>query len=186
MPGMPLKFRLMFFMTLFAGVLFLGWVVFANPHEFENGWSQIRGTFLTNVRDLKTTTGGIQVSDVYSETLSYRVVPFTKYRYRIRYTFQAGGRSYDSRQVTFASDGFPAKKDATLYNYLYPAGATVIVYYDPAHPEFAVLNPTKTADDLEAVGYLLLYAAGIVSALAGILLLGARNRKSNTGPTQGD
>ena len=184
MPDLGLKFRLLFFLTFAAGTAFLGWIIATNRHEFANEWTQIRGTYLTNTQNLKTTTGEIQISDVYSEQVGYRIAPFTKYRYRILYTYQAGDRSFFSRQVAFASDGFTVRKDATLYNYLYPAGATVIVYYDPAHPEFAVLNPTKTADDLEAVGYLLLYAAGIVSALAGILLLGRRNRRTKTGPAQ--
>ncbi|MBN1440351.1 MAG: DUF3592 domain-containing protein [Anaerolineales bacterium] len=178
---MNVKNRLLFFLTLSVGAVFLGWVVLANLHEYHNEWNQIRGTFFTNVHNWKTTTGRIQISEVYSETAGYRLVPFTTYRYRIRYTFQAGDRSYVSQRVSFASDGFPVRKDATLYNYLYPAGATIIVYYDPANPELSVLDPEKTADNLEAVGFLLLYAAGIGSALAVIALHGMRKGKPPAG-----
>jgi hypothetical protein len=64
----------------------------------------------------------------------------------VRYTYQVGGKAYTAARISFHSTtslplpGLPAETaEAVLARY--PAGKSMPVYYDPAAPDRAVLEP---------------------------------------------
>jgi len=59
---------------------------------------------------------------------------------RASYSFQVEGRAYTGQRVLFGDD-FDRESDAQALLSKYPAGASVAVYYNPANPNDAVLEP---------------------------------------------
>ncbi len=94
------------------------------------------------------TPGQILSSDARSTR-----IPFRSYAPFVRYTYTVDGQAYTGDTLAFVRDGVGAawagRKVAQ-----YPPGREVMVYYDPANPAVAVLEPGATP-------------AGLLSAFGG-------------------
>lgn len=119
-----------------VGVVFL----FSGIMMFANNRGAVESVFVP-YRDLRTTPGTI-----VSSAVEYHGGKSSSYVYNIRYQYAAGGKWYQSSQITFSSWGGRDPAFAQSYVDRYPAGAPVTVYYLPSHPSFAVLEPAVTRD----------------------------------------
>lgn len=63
------------------------------------------------------------------------------YSVQVSYQYLVDGRTHSGNKVLFGSISFGSKKDADAFISKYPSGAKVAVYYDPANPRAAVLEP---------------------------------------------
>lgn len=69
----------------------------------------------------------------HNETLRYMPI--------VRYTYEVGGKIYESRQITFGSgEEFGSRQKAADYLANYPVDGQVNVYYNPEKPDEAVLK----------------------------------------------
>jgi hypothetical protein len=66
------------------------------------------------------------------------------YRHNLSYQFSVGGMSYGSTALGYRIHG-GSESALKLLVEQYPAGAEVTVYYDPANPKKAVLEPGGNA-----------------------------------------
>lgn len=89
----------------------------------------------------------------------------TKYIPRTVYSYQVGGTDYIGEQVSFGRTSSSSPNWAYRLRDLYPAGTEVSVYYDPADPQEAVLQP-----GVKWTTYLVL-GIGAVFALTGVMIL---------------
>ena len=90
------------------------------------------------------------------------------YRPEIRFVYRVGDTNYSSETWKPGGDvSFGAAKRAELIVARYPAGQSVTVHYDPAHPDTAVLEPTNR----EGAAMPLVF--GFALSLAGTLMLWA-------------
>ncbi len=87
-------------------------------------------------------------------------VPELAYRYEVE------ARAYTGRQVTLADTGFSKLRAARDVIDRYPAGATVRVFYDPAKPKRAFLEPQRRERRTLGIAALLIATAG-AALLAG-------------------
>lgn len=69
---------------------------------------------------------------------------------RVEYEFSVGGRTWRGDRIGIGEDTGGANTEATLRRY--PVGATVSVYYDPAHPASCVLEREGPKGVLEREG----------------------------------
>lgn len=106
---------------------------------FANNRGAIEAIFV-RTSDLRTTPGTI-----LSSVVQYHGGRSSSYNYNIRYQYAAAGKWYQSNQVSFGSWGDRDPAFAQSYVNRYPVGAPVVVYYLPAHPSFAVLEPAVTS-----------------------------------------
>jgi len=122
-----------------------------------------------------TTQGTI----VYSEALETPRAPGTPRRpgeYReeaadVRYTYSVDGHAYRGKGIAMTTGLIPFWEDmlARRIRDRYAVGDTVTVYYDPADPRFAVLEPGASIESRLALG------AGVISlVVAGVLTLRSR------------
>lgn len=138
---------LLLLLTIIPGVFVLGIVGYIR-------WSDIKGTFFTNMSSLSTTQGTITSSSTYFQDSSRGGA----YYYNIVYQFSVDGEIYSSNQVTFGPTGSTSGDIAVQYTNKYPIGAKVIVYYDPSDPTFSVLEPkVRSYDFLGLIGLLLFF-----------------------------
>ena len=63
---------------------------------------------------------------------------------KVHYRYEVGGTEFRSSQVSFAQHGSSDKSHAEGIVQRYPPGTRVRVYYDPADPRAAVLEPGTT------------------------------------------
>lgn len=83
----------------------------------------------------------------------------------IRYRYAVDGHTYSSDRITTAQYGTDDSSRAHKQVRTYAVGRTVLAYYNPDEPDYAVL---ETAWDKI---YALAFGAGIVAALLGLLML---------------
>jgi len=107
------------------------------------------------------TTGRVVVSQV-DEIQGPSEQGYPQYRPRIRYQFSVGGRSYEGDETAVGSAAAPGSSEAAWARKeveRFPAGSEVTVFYDPASPRRAVLEPgVPLLLPLVAVGFALLVA----------------------------
>ncbi len=116
-------------------------------------WDDIKGSYLIAADDLQTTPGIILSSQ--TEESSPRS---TGLLYKIKYQYTIAGKRYYSEQVTFTFVGNSDHNFARGYVRKYPVGRAVIVYYDPADPSFAVLEPHEKGSYLGMLSAVCLFA----------------------------
>jgi Protein of unknown function (DUF3592) len=93
-----------------------------------------------------TVTGTITTSDVieqiHTEETDKEIRDVTEYLPNIRYKYQVGGRDYFSSRRKWGADTIYGMREWAAERLVsYPVGAKVPVYYDPADPATAVLEP---------------------------------------------
>lgn len=146
-------------------IVFLGLSVFADAFLF--------GIHRSNAyiaKHYQQTTGHITHSAVRS---GYRGGTYTT---DIAYEYSVGEKTYLGSRIS-AFEG--ASTNKTTWDRLadrYPAGSTVEVHYDPAHPERSVLDPSSEyLNPLMIIGIILIHLAAIYIVFD--LFLGPRQTK---------
>jgi hypothetical protein len=93
-------------------------------------WPTVSGTVMSNeVKTINAGMGGGEISLTYSINLLYRYV--------------VGGTSYETSRIgwgTKSADRKPDIPEAFVRDY--PAGHAIDVFYDPADPAMAMIDPT--------------------------------------------
>lgn len=69
----------------------------------------------------------------------------TNYAYHIQYTYQVGTRIYEADRVSFGFTSSSERTFAETYVRTYAVGTDVTVFYLPADPDYAVLEPANRA-----------------------------------------
>lgn len=115
-------------------------------------------------RDWPSTQGTV----IRSEVVPYRT-RLTTHEVRIVYRYTVGGRSYISGNVRLFQLGLQSETAAQEVVDRYPVGKWVTVYYDPKHPELAVLEPG--AGVIGLYPYAAFIAVGTFVILFGLYLL---------------
>jgi hypothetical protein len=120
------------------------------------------------VEGLVTASTTHQVSDFEGKWLKIYYKP------RITYEYVVNGQAYSSDRPRWDEARFRTQAGAEQFSADYPPGSKVSVYYDPAKPELAVLNPhSGQANDL--IGYSLgCLAVTILAAFALFSIIIAR------------
>lgn len=96
----------------------------------------------------------------HSAVVPIRTRRSVNYQPEVRYTFTVDGRAYTGGQLTFTSwTQWLSLAEAERLVAPYPAGAAVLVRYDPRHPPHAVLERRAPGG--------LFASCGIVALLAG-------------------
>ena len=96
-----------------------------------------------------TVTGKITVSEVAEEIktdddVKYRTRQDIRYRIKIQFSYRVGSRDYYSSKRKWGWDEIYPDRDAPAAIVAkFPVGSTVPVYYDPADPQSAVLEPSN-------------------------------------------
>lgn len=114
-----------------------------------------------NIAKTRRQRGWLQVDGVIESTA--RASEFDDLLPNIVFRYTVGDKTY-RRDFDFPSGTNPSPELTANYLKKYPAGGKVPVYYDPAHPETATLDPGPGGDWL-------IFAIGLVAALLGIVLL---------------
>ncbi|MBI5450603.1 MAG: DUF3592 domain-containing protein [Gammaproteobacteria bacterium] len=81
----------------------------------------------------------------------------------ILFSYRVNGCDYQ-RRLEFPSGTCPSPELTASYLKKYPDGAVVVVYFDPARPEQATLEPGQHSDWL-------VLALGLAATLLGLLML---------------
>lgn len=80
------------------------------------------------------------------------------WHFRIVYKYEVNKKTYLSNHIHYSFTGSSNETYAENYVAKYPVGANVTVYYDPAHPEQAVLEPlVKDYSNLYTIGGALIF-----------------------------
>jgi hypothetical protein len=120
-----------------------------------------------------TVPGTVTTSDIIEETIESKrsedteILRTTKrYRVDLRYTYRVGQRGYvGTNRVWEWTAVYGLREQAKKVTSAYPQGKSVTVYYDPAQPGLAVLEPGNRQGSLAPLIF------GGISAIAGALLL---------------
>jgi len=86
----------------------------------------------------------------------------TTYSPHVRYAYTVNRQAYESGRIHFGS-GKTTRRAAEEAINRYPAGSTVMVYYDPQNPQQAVLERRSGSGWLQ-------FAIGIVMAVGGLYM----------------
>jgi hypothetical protein len=140
--------------TILIG-LYLGWRALKDwmKYRLSGNWIPITGLVTSSEVD-------ISVGDEYS-TSSYTPI--------IKYTYQLIGKSYESSQISFGSEGKDMKrKKAEALVARYPVDCKPTIYYNPEDPSQSVLerkyNPSGA---LTSLGFLIFGGITFYGYLAG-------------------
>lgn len=106
-----------------------------------SGWKNVSGTIVDRE----------EYDDVYERNRKVRKV-------RLHYEYQVDGKLYRSKRFSFAGNPTKIAGDG-----LFPNGEDVTVFYDPAHPESAVLR--KSWPIFETIVAILLWLMGLTGTL---------------------
>lgn len=78
----------------------------------------------------------------------------------IAYCYEIAGKSFSGRKITLSDTGYPKLRAARDVIDRYPVGANVSVYYDPAKPKRAFLEPQRRERRTLGIAALMLAIAG--------------------------
>lgn len=110
------------------------------------------------------TTEGV-ITGSYVANNDYADIPVVKYEYEV------DGNMYRSSGVGFGVNGTEGR-DLEKY----PEGRSVIVYYQPGHPQTAILEPKRPANTQAYLGGVLL--SGFFVLLGLVMLVGSIAKRS--------
>lgn len=119
-------------------------------------------------RDWPSTAGTVEAADV---TMRSEGNENKRFGAQVRYRYEVAGRAYTGERVSFESGLSPVRGLAEAAVARYAPGSTVRVFYDPARPDRAVLEPGGSSITSWLIG-----AVGVVMSVAGVAGLLARLR----------
>lgn len=134
------------------GLFLLGWFQFRRARA-SRSWPAVTGRIVDAKVESETSQGDSENPDS------------TSFFPAIQYEYQVGAQAYRASRIAFDRKSYPKPQLASQALQAFPAGAEVLVYYDPAKPGDAVLQRTNsTGTVLMAVGGLIV-VLGIAAAL---------------------
>jgi hypothetical protein len=147
------------FILIGGGLTWWGWTIVQTARA-SAGWPSVEGRILRSEVTRSTDGDG---DDSYSPEVTYRYV--------------VDGQSYESYTIKFGENAYGNRNTAEAIAARYPDGSRVTVYYDPADPERAVLEPGVSAGSyiVFSIGAIFL-VVGLVIPPAGGLVSLARGR----------
>lgn len=90
----------------------------------------------------------------------------------VQYAYQIGGQVFQSNRLHMGTDiGYGLKRQAEKTVAPFPVGAVVPVYYNPANPADAVLNPTSPASKILLWVIALMFGILVFTAAISVLIL---------------
>lgn len=125
--------------------------------------------------DWSRAEGKIEASEVIERpTPTRRLVTFEP---RVTYSYRVGETEHRSERIGFGDHFVTSRAEAEAIIATYPIGRVVEVYYDPARPEAAILEPAELG------GVRLSFAVGLLVTLVPLaviagLLIGLRRRRA--------
>ena len=143
------------FLLLGLGVVYYGYRLIRKARA-STEWPAAQGTVESSAVDVKRERERDSDGDVHYET---------KYIPRIVYRYQVEGTDYYGEQISFGNTSSRSPNWAYRIRDQYSPGMEVSVYYDPANPQEAVLQPGA-----KWTTYIVL-VIGVVFALTGGLIL---------------
>lgn len=146
----PSLFSLVF--IAIGGGIFGYAVKIAGKAKQSLSWPSIEGEIAHSAILLQTQTAPTQGSEV-------TVKADISYRYKVN------GRNYSSSQISLLDFSSSSSARARTIVSRYPDNSKVDVYYNPADPSEAVLEPGAST------GLRILYLVGVTFAVVGLLLL---------------
>ncbi len=117
--------------------------------------------------------------EIVSATIRERVstatrgTPATYYQPKIEYAYTVKGKHLTASRIAFGGEGitFSSHEEADVVTYKYPPGERVQVYYNPAHPATAVLEPAQVRNVFPMMfAGVLFFGGGIFLSLFAFLL----------------
>jgi len=153
------------FSLLFLG-LGVGMVFWARSTrrkaQASQAWPTAAGAVISS--EVKVERNTSSMDGEMQETVSYR--PVVSYRYAV------GGVEHIGSRIAFGPASY-TKGSAETIAEMYPAGASVSVFYNPEKPEDAVLERKAGGSTLLTIGGIVFLLVGVsLSCLTVILLLG--------------
>ncbi len=145
---------------LLAG-LWLTWSAFRDLvlQRASRHWPSIQGDVVSaTIRDMPTTTSRGETQ--------------TSYLPKIEYAYSVRGRRYTASRIAFGGQRMlPSREEADVVTNKYPEGGHVQVYYDPASPGTAVLEPAHVRNTFPWLfAGVLFFGGGIFLSLFAYLL----------------
>ncbi|RUL74560.1 DUF3592 domain-containing protein [Dyella choica] len=128
-------------------------------------WPSTEGEIAHSAVLYQTDTSNDQGDAFDTQTDTSNTIRATStYKADIVYRYKVRGKSYSSSKISFMDFASTNNRAQSVVN-RYPDNSTVQVYYNPANPADAVLEPG------DASGITLLYAIGSLFAVAGLFFL---------------
>jgi len=87
----------------------------------------------------------------------------------VRYTYSWSGTSFTGYRLTFYQKEYSQSKARQIVS-RYPSGNNVTVYFDPLHPDEAVLERNTRSFSLFIITGLMLCSAGMISCMISLLV----------------
>lgn len=133
---------------LFAGIAVLGWGIWNSLEAFSSrSWPYVEGKVIQS-----------QVASYQSESDEGTTTMFYPY---LRYNYSVEGQQFTGDKLDMGEYSSSNPNYAEEVVVRYPVGKPVRIYYDPAHPETAVLQPGFTS------GLLIPLGLGLVFTIVG-------------------
>lgn len=111
------------FLVVGAGLCWWGWTILQNARA-SAAWPSVEGRITSADLDHSTDAEG---GDSYSPEVVYAYV--------------VDDLSYENEEIKFGENSYGSEREAQAILNRYPVGQVVVVFYDPAQPEKAVLEP---------------------------------------------
>jgi len=138
-----------------AGFCIWGWSIIANA-RVSRSWPCVDGTIMH---------ASVRTTDSQSDGKSTRM-----YSADIQYRYEVNGKLYFCRKVSLGDHSSSSSSGMAKLVRKYPAGKRLPVYYNPAIPSEALLEP-----GVVFISYIP-FAFGIISVVAGLLVLFKKKR----------
>ena len=133
---------------LFAAV----WISFWSAGTLFFDFMCVRGIVMqTMAGDYPSVPGNVIDSRVESHSDSEGG---TSYSAKLRYAYVVNDHRYEGKRVRFGMESFGGRKGSQQYVREHPPGSAVTVYYDPAKPSEAILEPGVAGTDLFMILFL--------------------------------
>ena len=128
-------------------------------------WPQIKGQVISSLLTIDHLPKLIDPSDD----------PTRWYGTDVQYKYSVGDRTYLSNRVSFQDGGVRSPQSALKVMNKYRHQHKVVVYYNPANPQQAVLEPANIGDILIPL------MVGVLLALGGLFILYQQSLEVKTG-----
>lgn len=120
-------FAMLIFFVVGIGLAYWGWGVLQNARA-SAGWPAVSGQITSSSVSHSTDSEG---ADSYTPSVGYRYV--------------VNDQQYTGSRIKFGETSYNKESEADAVVARYPAGTTVPIYYNPADPATAVLEPGVTS-----------------------------------------
>jgi hypothetical protein len=150
-------FFFLIFFTVGGGLLYWGWTILQNARASAS-WPSAQGQIVNSYVSHSTDSEG---GDSYSPEVTFE--------------YTVNDQRYQDTRIKFGENSYSSNNRAQEVVNRYPIGQTVAVYYDPAEPETAVLEPGVTSGSYIVIGIGAIFVL-VSLVVAPIVALAGRRR----------